>query len=222
VIHDIGSGAMMDFAHFRLDNEPLAKESITEGTDLVLFSGDKLLGGPQSGIIVGSRSWIGRIKKNPLMRALRVDKMTLAALEATLRLYLAPGMESDMGVPGIPIVEMTATPLKELRRRAEAMAAALQNLEGIGEIKVVPSVAYLGGGSLPEEGIDSIAVRIQPESMTESELAARLRSGHPAVVPRVQDGAVWIEVRTILPAQDASLIDAVRAACHPFETTRSS
>ncbi len=224
VIHDIGSGAMMDFARFRLDNEPLAKESITEGADLVLFSGDKLLGGPQAGIIVGSRSWIGRIKKNPLMRALRVDKMTLAALEATLRLYLAPGMESGpesgTGVPGIPIIEMTATPLEELRLRAEAIAGALQDLEGIGEIEVVPSVAYLGGGALPEEGIDSIAVRIEPESMTESELAARLRSGHPAIAPRVQDGAVWLEVRTVLPAQDVSLIDAIRAAFRSSESIR--
>ena len=224
VIHDIGSGAMMDFARFRLDNEPLAKESITEGADLVLFSGDKLLGGPQAGIIVGSRSWIGRIKKNPLMRALRVDKMTLAALEATLRLYLAPGMESGpesgTGVPGIPIIEMTAAPLEELRLRAEAIAGALQDIEGIGEIDLVPSVAYLGGGALPEEGIDSIAVRIEPESMTESELAARLRSGHPAIAPRVQDGAVWLEVRTVLPAQDTSLIDAIRAAFRSSESIR--
>ena len=212
VIHDIGSGAIVDLKQFNLRDEPVASESIEAGADLVLFSGDKLLGGPQAGLILGRRAWIERIEKNPLMRALRLDKMTLAALEATLRLYGNP----QLAARELPIMAMAAAPVTVLRERAERVAAAVTSLPGIGSVEVQPSVAYLGAGTLPTAEIESVAIRIEPDGMTENELGACLRRGsppRPPVVPRVQDGAVWLDLRTVMPAQDESLIDALRLAC---------
>src|SRR5919206_3565665 len=127
VIDDIGSGALIDFNRFGFQGEPVARQSIAAGADLVLFSGDKLLGGPQAGILAGRKEWIGKIEKDPLMRAFRLDKMTLAALEATLRLYLNEG-RALREVPGL---RMLGTPLDELRRRAEALAVQLREMEGV-------------------------------------------------------------------------------------------
>ncbi len=201
VIDDIGSGnlAKGDCPHFQ--GEPAAWGSIAAGADLVLFSGDKLLGGPQTGIIVGTRAWIERIERNPMMRALRVDKMTLAALEATLKLHRDP----EQAVEQLPILAMANAPIETLRSRAQKMAAAIGDSAAVCE-----TTAYLGGGSLPGAGMPSIAVRITPARISETELAARLREGDPPIVARVADGSVWLDLRTIFARQDTAVIDALK------------
>lgn len=209
VIHDIGSGAMFDFAEYGLHDEPLAAESIKAGADLVLFSGDKLLGGPQAGIIVGKREWVAKASNNPLMRALRVGKLTLAALEATLRLHL----DRDRCSRELPILTMAAADASALAQRAETVAHALREIDTLVRVDVQTTTAYLGGGAMPTQGIDSAAVRMCHQSLSEENLARRLRNGQPAVMPRLHDAAVWLDMRTVLPEQDDALVQAVRAAC---------
>ena len=145
MIDDAGSGAMIDFARFGLPGEPVVGESLAAGADLVLFSGDKLLGGPQAGVIVGKKELVQRIEKDPLMRAFRLDKMTLAALEATLRLYRHPAR----ALARCRRCGCSALPAAEIRRRAEAFAARLRGIPGL-DVEVRDDSAFVGGGSLPD------------------------------------------------------------------------
>lgn len=209
VIHDIGSGAMIDFERFGLHDEPVAADSVAAGADLVLFSGDKLLGGPQAGIILGRQAWVEKVEQNPWMRPLRVDKITLASLEATLRLH----RDGNRVVRELPVLAMAGVARSELERRGHEVVVALRSIEHLTELQVTHTTAYLGGGAMPGQGVDSAAVRLRTASMSEDELARRLRTGDPAVIPRVQDGMVWLDLRTVLPDQDADLARAVRAAC---------
>src|SRR5207248_2795847 len=156
VIDDIGSGALLDFGRFGFQGEPVARQSIVAGADLVLFSGDKLLGGPQAGILAGRKELIHKIEKDPLMRAFRLDKMTLAALEATLRLYL----NEERALREVPGLRMLGTPPAELRRRAEALAEQLRAVEGVTGVRVAEDVAYVGGGSLPDQAMPSWVVEL--------------------------------------------------------------
>jgi L-seryl-tRNA(Ser) seleniumtransferase len=208
VIDDIGSGALLDFARFGFHGEPTARASIAAGADLVLFSGDKLLGGPQAGLIVGRKEWIQKIEKDPLMRAFRLDKMTLAALEATLRLYL----NEERALREVPVLRMLGTPLNELRRRAEALAERLRALPGIATAKTAEDVAYVGGGSLPDQSMKSWGVEVEAASIGDEELARRLRLGEPAVMARLRDGKLVLDVRTIFASQETPLVEAIRAA----------
>lgn len=210
VIDDIGSGALLDFTRFGFADEPVARASIAAGADLVLFSGDKLLGGPQAGIIAGGKEWIQKIEKDPLMRAFRLDKMTLAALEATLRLY---GNE-DRALREVPVLRMLGTPLEELRRRAEALAERLRGIAGLSTVKTAEDIAYVGGGSLPDQAIKSWVVEMETDSLGDAELARRLRLGAPAVMARLRDGKVTLDLRTIFISQEAALIEAVQKAVH--------
>jgi L-seryl-tRNA(Ser) seleniumtransferase len=204
VIDDIGSGAMLDFARFGFAGEPVALESISTGADLVLFSGDKLLGGPQAGIIAGKKEWIKKIEKDPLMRAFRLDKMTLAALEATLRLYL----NEERALREVPVLRMLATPLEELKKRAEALAERLRGHAGI-ECEVREDVAYVGGGSLPDQSMKTWVMQVKSGRMSEEQLAQRLRLGQPAVLARLHEGKVLLDVRTVHEAQESALVEAV-------------
>ena len=208
VIDDIGSGALLDFARFGFQGEPVAKASIAAGADLVLFSGDKLLGGPQAGIIAGRKEWIQKIEKDPLMRAFRLDKMTLAALEATLRLYL----NEERALREVPVLRMLGTPLEELRQRAEALAERLRGITGIATSKTSEDVAYVGGGSLPDQSMKSWVVEVEPASVSDAELSRRLRLGTPAVMARLRDGKLVLDVRTIFAHQESLLVEAVRQA----------
>jgi L-seryl-tRNA(Ser) seleniumtransferase len=208
VIDDIGSGALLDFARFGFQGEPVARASIAAGADLVLFSGDKLLGGPQAGIIAGRKEWIQKIEKDPLMRAFRLDKMTLAALEATLRLYL----HAERALREVPVLRMLGTPLQELRQRAEALAERLRGIAGIATIKTTEDVAYVGGGSLPDQSMRSWIVEVEPASVSDAEFARRLRLGTPAVMARLREGKLLLDVRTIFAHQETLLMEAVRQA----------
>jgi L-seryl-tRNA(Ser) seleniumtransferase len=208
VIDDVGSGAMLDFNRFGFHGEPVVRESIQTGVDLVLFSGDKLLGGPQAGIIAGRAGLIEKIEKDPLMRAFRLDKMTLAALEATLRLYF----DEERALREVPTLRMLSTTREQLRPRAEALAARLRELPGLATVRLLDDVAYVGGGSLPDQAMPTVVVALEPEGVTDEELARRLRLGTPAVMGRLSEGKLLLDLRTVFVEQEGELVEAIRQA----------
>jgi L-seryl-tRNA(Ser) seleniumtransferase len=207
VVDDIGSGAMIDFARFGLPGDPVIGESLATGADLVLFSGDKLLGGPQAGVIVGKKELVQKIEKDPLMRAFRLDKMTLAALEATLRLYRHP----DRALREIPTLRMLGTPATEILRRAEVLAAKVRDVPGL-DVEVHEDSAFVGGGSLPDLPLPTAVLSVAVAGMSDAIFAERLRSRTPAVMARVQDGRVLFDLRTVFERQEENLVDAIRSA----------
>ena len=204
VIDDLGSGALLDTAQFGLAHEPTPAERLAAGADLVTFSGDKLLGGPQAGLIVGREDLVARLRRDPLARAVRPDKVTLAALAATLELYRA-----GRALDEIPVWRMLAASVASLRARAEAIRDSAGR-DDIGVIDVVETEATVGGGALPGETLQSVALalgRRQPERML-----GRLRAGRPAIVGRVAGGRVLLDLRTIAPDDDAAVGAALRTA----------
>jgi L-seryl-tRNA(Ser) seleniumtransferase len=208
-IDDIGSAAIGPGRPPHVEGEPTVLEGLAAGADLILGSGDKLLGGPQCGLLVGSRDAVARVESDPMMRALRVDKMTLAALEATLLLALDP----SVGGRRIPLWAFLNTPLTTLLARAERLAETFGKSLGL-NASVVEATAFLGGGSVPAEPIPTAAVRVgppfPPPAATEGDWARILRLGDPAVVPRVQGGAVLFDLRALGEEEDAMLAEAVR------------
>jgi L-seryl-tRNA(Ser) seleniumtransferase len=208
VIHDIGSGAVFDFTELGLGREPVARESIAAGADLVMFSGDKLLGGPQAGVIVGRSEFVERIERNPLARALRVDKLTLAALSATLTSLSHPRQAARER----PLWMMIATSVEELQQRARRIAEQVKSRTSGWTVDITTSTAYLGGGSLPDQGLDSFAISIAGRDKSEQELAQRLRTGTPPIVGRLERGCVILDLRAVLPEQDENLIEALVTA----------
>jgi L-seryl-tRNA(Ser) seleniumtransferase len=204
VIDDVGSGALLDFAQFGLKGEPVVRESIATGADLVLFSGDKLLGGPQCGIIVGRKDLIEKIERHALARAFRVDKLTLAALVATLRLYRNP----DLAKQKIPLLAMLTTTMENLKFRAEKLAAQLVAVKAIRSLQVRAGSALLGGGSLPGQEIPSYQVVLEPAADSVNNLAERLRKGQPSVMCRIQDNRLVLDLRTVEPKNDIPLLTA--------------
>ncbi|MCI0680735.1 MAG: L-seryl-tRNA(Sec) selenium transferase [Gemmataceae bacterium] len=215
VIDDIGSGAMLDFSRFGFEGEPVARDSIAAGADLVLFSGDKLLGGPQAGILAGKRDWIKRIEKDPLMRAFRLDKMTLAALETTLRLYL----NEESALRDVPVLRLLGTPLGELQQRAEELAVRLRDVPGIASASAIADIAYVGGGSLPDQKMSTWVVELTARDLDETAFARRLRLGDPAVMGRVREGKLVLDVRTIFPEQIEPLVRAIGSVVNQNSTS---
>ena len=206
VIDDVGSGALLDFAQFGLMDEPVVSESIKDGADVALFSGDKLIGGPQCGIIVGKKKYIGKILNNPLMRAMRVDKMTLAALAATLRLYRDP----ETAKQEVPILRMLSMPAENLKLRATKISQQINHLSSVKACDVVEDQAMLGGGSLPTQKISTWCVSIaSSESVTG--LAKQLRDNSPSIIGRVQKDRLFLDMRTVQPSQDAEVVEAFEA-----------
>jgi L-seryl-tRNA(Ser) seleniumtransferase len=198
-LDDLGSGTLLPTGPYGLAPEPTVQESIAAGADLVTFSGDKLLGGPQAGLIVGRADLVAQLKQHPLARALRVDKTTLAGLEATLLSYLHGRAAEE-----IPIWRMIAAPPQALRARAERIAAAFEGAE------VVACSSAIGGGSLPGETLLSYAVAI--DGAPPDELARALRSATPPVVGRIAEDRLLLDVRTVLEEQEAELVEAIRGA----------
>ena len=197
LLDDLGSGTLLPTAPYGLAPEPTVQESLAAGADLVTFSGDKLLGGPQAGLLVGRAALIAKLRSHPLARALRVDKTTLAGLEATLLAYLGGRATSD-----IPVWRMIAATPELLRIRAERMAAAIG-----GDATVTACASAVGGGSLPGETLPSFAVAI---GGAPDELARRLRQATPPVIGRIADGRLLLDVRTVLEEQEQALIAMVR------------
>ncbi|MDQ4106420.1 MAG: L-seryl-tRNA(Sec) selenium transferase [Actinomycetota bacterium] len=200
VIADVGSGALLP-----VGDEPRVQGALREGADLVIFSGDKLLGGPQAGIVVGSARWISVMRGHPLVRALRADKLSLAALEATLATYLEGTARGEL-----PTVKMLHAPAEEVRERAERLAAGLDRAVPDLAVDVAPSVARSGGGTLPVYEIPSFAVRIA--GVDADLLAERLRAADPPVVGRVYEGRLWLDARTLLPGDEEAVVGAVGGA----------
>jgi L-seryl-tRNA(Ser) seleniumtransferase len=221
VIDDVGSGALAPGCPPQVGDEPTVSGAISSGADLVLFSGDKLLGGPQCGIMAGTSAVIRRIESDPLMRALRLDKMTLAALAATLRLAADP----DRALTRIPLWSMITIPVSELEQRARSLAMALRDELGF-SAAVVSAESFIGGGSAPVLPIPTAAVGLSPPFPgphgSEEALATAFRRSEPPLVARVQKGMVLLDLRTIPPDRDPDLLDAVRKVCHDrSDTTRS-
>jgi len=193
VVDDLGSGALLDTAAFSLAHEPTVQEALAAGADVVCFSGDKLLGGPQAGLIVGRRLLIEKLKKHPLARALRADKVRLAGLMATLLHYL-----KDEAVREIPIWRMIALPPESLQPRAQAWAARLRQGD------VIASQSTVGGGSLPGESLPTFVLALTPGSP--DRLLAALRRQQPPVIARTERGQVLLDPRTVLPEQEDTLL----------------
>jgi L-seryl-tRNA(Ser) seleniumtransferase len=221
-VTDLGSGCLLDTARFGLAHEPTPQESIAVGADIVCFSGDKLLGGPQAGIILGKRDLISQIARHPLMRAIRIDKLTLAGLEATLRHY-----QRHEALERIPIWRMIATTPEALKQRTHHWMEQLQGWGICAEI--MEGQSTIGGGSLPGETLPTtlLAISAHPDQRSGNQhslsqgmqmsssldaLAERLRAGEPAVVARILRDRLLLDPRTILPEQDDALLAALRAA----------
>ncbi len=210
LIDDLGSGALVDLAQYGLAREPMVRDSVAAGADVVCFSGDKLIGGPQSGIIVGKAAHIKAIRKNQLMRAFRVGKFTIAAMEATLRLFRDPARLPQTH----PFYKMLATPLEELEQRGKELVAMLKKkAPKIGTVAVVDSEAQVGSGSVPAETMPSKAVRIEPAKMNATALAKKLRKHRPPLVARISKDAVLLDLRTIQPGEE----EIVAKACAEAE-----
>ncbi len=198
VIDDLGSGALLDTARFGLAHEPTPRERLEAGADLVTFSGDKLVGGPQAGIIAGRADLIEKLRRDPLARAMRPDKVILSALAATLRLYRAGVAHTQ-----IPIWLQIAAPLADLERRVNALVASLGS-----SVAAARTDSTIGGGSLPGQTLPSWAISIMGPAP--QKLLAALRTGNPAVIGRVADDAVLLDLRTVEPADDEALMEKVR------------
>lgn len=202
IIDDLGSGALVNLSQFGLENEPLIKTSIQAGADVSCFSGDKLIGGPQSGIIVGKTAVVKKIKKNPLARALRVDKMTIAGLEATLQLFLTP----EKLTQAHPVYRMMALSLEELNKRALRLQKILRaELKEEAKISVGDGESQVGSGSVPTEMIPTRVLKVRPISESVDNLGRKLRHSNPPIFPRVQKDFVLFDLRTIQKHQDKTV-----------------
>ncbi len=209
VMEDLGSGTFVDLSRYGLKKEPTVQESVAAGADIVTFSGDKLLGGPQAGIIAGSKYIMDRIKKNPLTRALRIDKLTLAALESTLREY----RDEPAAVESIPTLQMLTCPIEHIRHKAELLENALcaisdQRLQ----YRMIDSVSMAGGGSLPALELPTRCIALRMEGISASRADKALRSQRPAVVGRIEADEYIIDLRTVL----AEEIDMIANAVNKF------
>ena len=194
VVDDIGSGCLIDFQKYGLPPEPMVQDSIKAGADIVTFSGDKILGGPQCGIIIGKKKYIDPIKKNPLTRALRCDKLTYAALEATLKLYL----DEEHLAERHPVLKMLTMPLQKLANRARNFQRHVKNeLEGKCEMKVVNGFSQLGSGSLPAKDIPTKLISLKPLAISAEALGLKLRENDPPIFSRITDDEVLLDFRTI-------------------------
>ncbi len=222
VIDDLGSGALVDLGRFGLEPEPLVQASVRAGATVACFSGDKLIGGPQSGIIVGDAQTIARIKKNPLKRALRVGKLTIAALEATLKLFLNPDE-----LPRVhPVYAMLALTPADLERRARRLERSLKKAfvsasttishPSIAAVTVEDGESQVGSGSVPAEFLPTKLLCVRPLRISAEELALRLRRSEPPVFARIHKDAVWLDLRTVQPDEDrlveAAVIRALQLA----------
>jgi len=203
VMEDLGSGTFVDFRRYGLPYEPTVQDAVAGGADIVTFSGDKLLGGPQAGIIVGQRAYLDAIKKNPINRALRIDKLTLAALESTLRLY----REESRALAAIPTLAMMMTPDAVLAERAERLRELLQSIGADGlNVETIPVPSRIGGGSLPRLVLPSHGVAVAFQAGSTQRAEAFMRHHDPPVIGRIEKDRFIMDVRT-LQANDLPLIE---------------
>jgi L-seryl-tRNA(Ser) seleniumtransferase len=209
VIEDLGSGCLVDLSPFGIE-EPTARASVEAGFSLVLFSGDKLLGGPQAGIIAGKKDLVSKVRRHPLFRALRVDKLSIAAMEATLRAYLRAAWDE------IPTQQMIRATVEEISARAEKLAAALHAVatDQKARIEVVDGRSLIGGGSTPEQSLATKLVRIRSSRHSADALESRLRKGPTGVpvIARIEEDGLVVDLRTVFPDQERALADSLLSA----------
>ena len=207
VVDDIGSGCLIDFKKYGLPAEPMVQDSIKDGADLVAFSGDKILSGPQCGIIVGKKRFINPIKRNPLTRALRCDKLTFAALEATLKLYL----DEEKLHERHPVLRLLTIPVQRLSNRSRTFKRNLKDiLIGKCNLNVVDGYSQLGSGSLPAQYIPTKLISLKPFEMSAETLAAKLRDNDPPIFTRIVDDEVLFDLRTIHTNETKLVVEAIK------------
>jgi L-seryl-tRNA(Ser) seleniumtransferase len=204
-VHDLGSGALVDPSLAGLEAEPTVAECLAEGADLVTFSGDKMLGGPQAGIVLGRVDLIERLRRHPYARAARIDKLSLAALVATLRLYREPNDPWE----AVPVLRMLRASPDEIGGRAGPVAAAIAALEGF-SARVVDNLGYAGGGALPLSELPTRVIEVAHAGLSAQALAAGLREFDRPVIGRIARDRVLLDLRTVLPSQEAGIIEACR------------
>ena len=204
LVYDLGSGAMLDTAQFGLAHETTVQEALRDGADIVCLSGDKLLGGPQSGIIVGKKEYIKYLMKHPFLRVIRLDKLSAIALEATIRHYLNPEPARE-----IPIWRMMAMTKDDIEKRVDPIIKTLA-LSGVSAAKK-DGVSLVGGGSLPGEGIPTVLIKLEPRGRVDS-FCRRLRMSEPPLISRIEEDSVILDLRTVLPEQDVRISSIVTGA----------
>jgi L-seryl-tRNA(Ser) seleniumtransferase len=203
ILEDLGSGAMIELRSVGVSGEPSVWDSLRAGVDVVTYSGDKLLGGPQAGLISGQSETVSRIRSNPLFRALRVDKLTYAALEATLLAYVRQDHNA------IPAVRMMRLSTEEIGRRARALADTLRAKASSLEVTMIEGASVIGGGAAPGAALGTVLLAVTCQGLSADELAARLRVQQPPIVARVEQGRVLLDLRTVFPEQDAIIQNAL-------------
>lgn len=204
-VEDIGSGSLVDLTPFGLTKEPTVRESIESGIDVVTFSGDKMLGGPQAGIIVGRKTYIDQMKKNQLTRALRVDKMTFAALEGTLRMYL----DENQAVKEIPTLRMLTMSYEEIKQDAQVLSEMIREEFSDLSVRLLDGYSEVGGGSLPLEQLHTCLIGIRHQSISTARIATRMRGADMPVVVRISDEEILIDCRTIQKGENSFVLDAI-------------
>jgi L-seryl-tRNA(Ser) seleniumtransferase len=210
LMYDLGSGCMIDLKPYGIHSEPAVQSIVESGADVVTFSGDKLLGGPQGGVILGRKEYIEKLQKNPLTRAIRVDKLTLAAFEATLMEYL----DEDKAVENIPTLKMLLQKPEKIKERTKKIALLLKRKVKAAKIEITEDTSKAGGGSLPEIELPTYAVLISPDNISVNELEERLRKGSPAIIARIKDNALLLDARTIRSSEMDALVKGVHAALY--------
>lgn len=210
MFEDLGSGALIDLKKFGLPSEPLVQDSIAAGADLVTFSGDKMLGGPQAGIIVGRKDLVSALRSNQLARIVRVDKFTIAAMEATLRLYL----DEEQAAEKIPVWQMLAIGEDLLKSRAEKIAGQLSNLLEVAEVGIQKGVSRVGGGALPAAELPTWLVAVKPKQagISAAELVERMRDGEQPLILRLQHETLLFDLRTVRDDQEQTLVEKIAGA----------
>ncbi|GBE05956.1 L-seryl-tRNA(Sec) selenium transferase [bacterium BMS3Abin10] len=209
VMTDLGSGCMIDLRQYGIYDEPAVQDVVRSGADIVTFSGDKLLGGPQCGIILGKKKFIQKVQENPLLRAVRVDKLTLAALEATFMQYL----DEERACKEIPTLNMLTQPLENIKRRARRISSALKKgISGLADVAVISDRSRAGGGSLPEADFPTFVVSIRPHKISLNALERKLRNTDPPVIARIKDDALLVDARTLRDREVRTLVNCIISA----------
>lgn len=206
VVEDIGSGVLVDFSKYGFTHEPTVQESIKKGVDIVTFSGDKMLGGPQAGVIIGKKKYVELMKKNQLTRALRIDKMTLSALESTLRYYL----DEKEAIENIPTLNMILSSKEDMKKKAMKFRKKFRHALDNFEFKIDEDYSMVGGGSMPTEKIPTYVIKISSENTSVNEMEKILRLNETAIITRVFNNELILDVRTIFDEDIEEIIKALR------------
>lgn len=208
VMFDLGSGCLIDLKPFGIHNESVVKDIVNSGVDIMTFSGDKLLGGPQGGVIVGKKEYVEKIQKNPLTRAMRIDKLTLAGFEATLMEYI----DEEKAIKNVPTLRMLLQRPEEIKERAKKIAKRLKKEIKDSQITVMADTSRAGGGSLPELDFPTYVVTVRSDNVSVNELEERLRNGNPPIISRIKEGSLIIDARTIRAQDLDDLVKGIKSA----------